>query len=67
MELADPDTIKGRMRRLKRASDLSFKAKSYTDYQSVDLLDPFKEELRHDIEKIAAREEESMIMNAHKM
>ena len=66
MELADPDVIKGRMRRLKRASDLSYKGKQYTDYADASNLDPFKLELWTDIQKIQTREEEYAIMDLHK-
>ena len=66
MELADPDVLKGRMRRLKRASDLSYKAKNYTDYRSADNLDPFKMELWDDVKKIEAREEEYAMIDQYK-
>jgi ubiquinol-cytochrome c reductase subunit 7 len=54
LELADPDVVKGRMRRLKRASDLSYKAKM------------FKMELSHDIQKIKARDEEYALLDLYK-
>ena len=66
MELADPDLVKGRMRRLKRASDLSYKGKLYTDYKDASALEPFKLELWHDYKKIVAREEEYAILDLHK-
>lgn len=66
LELADPDVVKGRLRRLKRASDLSFKAKSLTDYAPDMKLDPFKSELWEDIQKIKARDEEYAIMDLYK-
>lgn len=66
MELADPDVLKGRLRRLKRASDLSYKGKVYTDYASADSLEPFKFELWDDVTKIEARDEEYSILNLHK-
>uniref|UniRef100_A0A7S3L3S0 Cytochrome b-c1 complex subunit 7 n=1 Tax=Amphora coffeiformis TaxID=265554 RepID=A0A7S3L3S0_9STRA len=66
MELADPDVMKGRMRRLKRASDLSYKGKVLTDYVDVAKLEPFKFELWDDVKKLQARDEEYAIMNLHK-
>jgi ubiquinol-cytochrome c reductase subunit 7 len=66
LELADPDVIKGRLRRLKRASDLSFKGKSLGDYAPNALLDPFKDELWEDVKKVEARDEEYDIVNLHK-
>lgn len=66
LSLADPDIVKGRMRRLKRASDLSFKAKRLQDYAPNMQLDPFKFELKEDIEKIQARNEEQMLLDMHK-
>jgi hypothetical protein len=66
LELADKDVVTGRMRRLKRASDLIFKGKIYTDYASADNIDTFKEELWPDIQKIQARDEEFAIVNLHK-
>lgn len=66
LELADPDVLKGRMRRLKRASDLSYKGKNYTDYKSADNLEPFKLELWQDVKKIEAREEEYEMLNYYK-
>ena len=66
MELADPDVIKGRMRRLKRASDLTYKGKVFTDYKDAATLEPFKMELWDDIQKIEAREEEYAVLDLHK-
>jgi ubiquinol-cytochrome c reductase subunit 7 len=66
LELADPDVIKGRLRRLKRASDLTYKAKSLGDYAPNAILDPFKEELWEDVMKVEARNEEYEIVNLHK-
>jgi ubiquinol-cytochrome c reductase subunit 7 len=66
MSLAPPEVIKGRMRRLKRASDLTFKGKVYTDYKSADGLEPFKKELWHDIQKIEAREQEYAMLDLYK-
>ena len=66
LELADPDVMKGRLRRLKRASDLSYKGKQYTDYKDADSLEPFKFELWDDVKKIEAREEEYAVLDLHK-
>jgi ubiquinol-cytochrome c reductase subunit 7 len=66
IELADADVVKGRMRRLKRASDLSYKGKNYTDYKSADSLEPFKMELWDDVKKIEAREEEYGMLDLYK-
>ena len=66
LELAHPDVIKGRMRRLKRASDLHFKGKRLQDYQDVSKLDPFKFEIWDDIQKIKARDEEKALLDLHK-
>lgn len=66
MELADPDVIKGRMRRLKRASDLSYKGKQLTDYTDPAKLEPFKFELWEDVQKIHARDEEYAVLDLHK-
>lgn len=66
MELADPDVMKGRLRRLKRASDLSYKGKVYTDYADASTLEPFKLELWDDVKKIEAREEEYALLDLHK-
>ena len=66
MELADPDVLKGRMRRLKRASDLSYKGKVLTDYKDAASLEPFKFELWDDIQKLQARDDEYAVMDLHK-
>jgi ubiquinol-cytochrome c reductase subunit 7 len=66
LELADPEVIKGRLRRLKRASDLTYKAKSLGDYAPNAKLDPFKIELWDDVKKIEARNDEYDIVNLHK-
>jgi hypothetical protein len=67
LELADPDVITGRMRRLKRASDLIYKGKIYTDYApAMSLEQTFVEEIRPDVRKIEARNEEFAILNLHK-
>jgi ubiquinol-cytochrome c reductase subunit 7 len=67
LELADPDVIKGRLRRLKRASDLTFKAKNLADYAPNAKLDPWKVELYDDIKSIEARNDEYGIVNLHRM
>jgi hypothetical protein len=53
------------MRRLKRASDLSFKGKNLGDYSS-EALDPFKFELLDDIKKIETRDAEYALLDLHK-
>ena len=65
LELADPEYIKGRMRRLKRASDLSFKGKNLGDY-SNEALSPFKVELWEDVKKIQARDAEYAVLDLYK-
>lgn len=66
LQLAHPDVVKGRMRRLKRASDLSFKGKFYTDYKDPASLEPYKMELFPIIQKIKKRNEEEILLNLHK-
>jgi len=66
IELADPDVVKGRLRRLKRASDLSYKTKILQDYAPNMQLEPFKVELWEDVKKIEAREAEYAILDMHK-
>jgi Ubiquinol-cytochrome C reductase complex 14kD subunit len=66
LKLADPEVLHGRMRRLKRASDLSFKAKSLPDYAPNMVLEPFKEEFYDDLLKIRKRDEEFEMLNYHK-
>jgi ubiquinol-cytochrome c reductase subunit 7 len=66
LELADPEIITGRYRRLKRASDLSYKTKILQDYAPDMELEPFKEELWDDIQKIKARDEEKLLLELHK-
>jgi ubiquinol-cytochrome c reductase subunit 7 len=65
LELADPEYVKGRMRRLKRASDLSFKGKNLGDY-SNETLTPFKVELWEDVKKIQARDAEYALLDLYK-
>lgn len=66
LELADEDVVKGRLRRLLRASDLTYKGKVYTDYADPSNLEPFKLELWEDLKKIEAREEEYALLDLHK-
>lgn len=66
LELADPDVMKGRLRRLKRASDLCFKAKRLQDYAPDMKLEPFKEELWGDIERLRARNDEIALLDLYK-
>jgi ubiquinol-cytochrome c reductase subunit 7 len=67
LELADPDYIKGRNRRLKRASDLTVKAKSFLDYKPEGLkLDPFHFELTSEIEKIQKKNDEYELLDVYK-
>jgi ubiquinol-cytochrome c reductase subunit 7 len=66
LKLADPEVLHGRMRRLKRASDLSYKAKNLQDYAPNMVLEPFKEEFYDDLLKIRKRDEEFEMLNYHK-
>jgi ubiquinol-cytochrome c reductase subunit 7 len=66
LALADPEVVKGRMRRLKRASDLCFKQKTLQDYAPNMKLEPFKFELSEDLFKIRKRNEEFNRLNRHK-
>ena len=67
LELADPAVRVGRQRRLKRASDLSFKTKVLTDYAPNMKLEPFKDEIWEDVQKIKARDNEVKVLNYHKL
>ena len=67
LELADPEVRKGRLRRLKLASDLSLKHKVLQDYAPDMKLEPFKREIYPDILKIKKRDEEIALLNIHKM
>ncbi len=64
LELADPEVLTARTRRLKRAIDLSYKRKSLQDYAPNMELDLFKSEIYPDIEKIRARDQEYAQLNA---
>lgn len=66
LDLADPDVMQGRLRRLKRASDLTYKGKELQDYAPDMKLTPFKTELWEDVQKIKAREEEYALLDLHK-
>jgi ubiquinol-cytochrome c reductase subunit 7 len=66
LELAHPDVVEGRYRRLKRASDLAFKQKSLQDYAPDMVLEPFKLEFTEDVNKIMARDVEFDLLNNHK-
>lgn len=66
LELADKDIVAGRMRRLKRASDLSYKNKELPDYAPDMKLEPFKSELWDDVLKIEKRNEEYELLDLHK-
>lgn len=65
MELADPDVITGRTRRVKRAIDLNFKRKNFMDYAPDVNQETFKVEIYDDVEKIKARDQEYALLNAH--
>lgn len=65
LDLADPEVLTARTRRLKRAIDLSYKKKSLQDYAPHLELDIFKREIYPDIEKIRARDQEYAQLNAH--
>ena len=66
LELASPDVVEGRYRRLKRASDLDFKKKELQDYAPNILLEPLKQEISVDVEKILNRDLEFDLLNNHK-
>jgi ubiquinol-cytochrome c reductase subunit 7 len=66
LTLADYDILTGRNRRLKRAIDLDFKKKFYTDYAPSVAADTFKFELEEDIQKIRGRNLEYAILNSYK-
>ena len=65
LELADPDVITGRTRRVKRAIDLNFKRKNFMDYAPDVNQETFKVEIYDDVEKIKARDQEYALLNAH--
>ena len=63
LSYATPEVATGRTRRLKRAIDLNFKRKHLLDYAPNMKLDPFKEELKEDLEKIKERDAEYAQLN----
>ena len=65
-DLAHPDIVEGRYRRLKRASDLAFKQKLLQDYAPDMVLEPFKLEIMDDVKKIQQRDLEYDALNFHK-
>lgn len=65
LELAHPDVVIGRTRRLKRATDLSFKRKNFLDYAPNVTQETFKIEFYDDVEKIKTRDQEYAMLNAH--
>eukprot|EP00591_Stephanopyxis_turris_P003573 CAMPEP_0195521878 /NCGR_PEP_ID=MMETSP0794_2-20130614/19578_1 /TAXON_ID=515487 /ORGANISM="Stephanopyxis turris, Strain CCMP 815" /LENGTH=116 /DNA_ID=CAMNT_0040651517 /DNA_START=48 /DNA_END=398 /DNA_ORIENTATION=- len=65
LSLQDADVVTARNRRLKRAIDLSYKRKNLQDYAPDMVLEPFKEEIFPDIQKLLARDEEFAMMNLH--
>ena len=65
LELAHPDVVTGRTRRLKRATDLSFKRKNFLDYAPNVTQETFKVEFYDDVEKIKSRDQEYALLNAH--
>lgn len=65
LSFADPDTIAGRSRRVKRAMDLSFKRKNFKDYAPDVDQETFKSEIYDDVMKIKARNQEYALLNAH--
>uniref|UniRef100_A0A6U0QZL7 Cytochrome b-c1 complex subunit 7 n=1 Tax=Eucampia antarctica TaxID=49252 RepID=A0A6U0QZL7_9STRA len=65
LELADPEVLIGRQRRVKRAIDLNFKRKNFQDYAPNMEIDIFKSELYDDVQKVKAREQEIALLNAH--
>jgi ubiquinol-cytochrome c reductase subunit 7 len=65
LSFADPDTVTGRSRRVKRAMDLSFKRKNFKDYAPDVDQETFKSELYDDVMKIKARNQEYALLNAH--
>eukprot|EP00934_Nitzschia_sp_Nitz4_P003239 Nitzschia sp. Nitz4//scaffold234_size30613//10061//10568//NITZ4_007961-RA/size30613-augustus-gene-0.27-mRNA-1//-1//CDS//3329543410//3229//frame0 len=67
LELAHPDVVEGRYRRLKRASDLAFKQKNLQDYAPDMVLEPFKREISEDVEKILQRDTEFDLLNNYKV
>ena len=66
LELADPEVVMARTRRLKRALDLDVKKKSMVDYAPDVDQETFKFELAELTEAIRARDTEFAILNQHR-
>jgi hypothetical protein len=66
LSLQSKEVQMGRIRRLKRASDLTYKGKRLTDYAPNMVLDPFKVEFYPDVVKIKKRNEEHDLLELHK-
>eukprot|EP00544_Gedaniella_sp_CCMP2646_P009331 CAMPEP_0202500412 /NCGR_PEP_ID=MMETSP1361-20130828/33051_1 /ASSEMBLY_ACC=CAM_ASM_000849 /TAXON_ID=210615 /ORGANISM="Staurosira complex sp., Strain CCMP2646" /LENGTH=115 /DNA_ID=CAMNT_0049132861 /DNA_START=33 /DNA_END=380 /DNA_ORIENTATION=- len=64
LTLADPSVVTARNRRLKRAIDLDFKKKLFTDYAPDVPQETFKFELDGDLKKIRERNLEYELLNA---
>lgn len=64
LTLADSNVVIARNRRLKRAIDLDFKKKLFTDYAPNVPLETFKFELDGDLQKIRERNLEYELLNA---
>mmetsp|Transcript_27184 Transcript_27184/g.54373 ORF Transcript_27184/g.54373 Transcript_27184/m.54373 type:complete len:116 (-) Transcript_27184:153-500(-) len=64
LELQDPHVNTGRIRRIKRGADLSFKRKQFSDYapEGTDLK-IFRAEIIPMVEKINARDQEFELLN----
>jgi len=65
LDLASPDVVIGRTRRLKRAIDLGFKRKNLQDYAPNMKQDTFKTELYDDVVKVRSRDQEYALLNAY--
>eukprot|EP00542_Grammatophora_oceanica_P015292 CAMPEP_0194046544 /NCGR_PEP_ID=MMETSP0009_2-20130614/21550_1 /TAXON_ID=210454 /ORGANISM="Grammatophora oceanica, Strain CCMP 410" /LENGTH=116 /DNA_ID=CAMNT_0038691875 /DNA_START=32 /DNA_END=382 /DNA_ORIENTATION=+ len=66
LKYAPEDVKTARNRRLKRAIDLDFKKKIYTDYAPDVEQETFKLEFYDEVQKIKARNEEFIMLNSHK-
>ena len=64
LTLADPSVVTARNRRLKRAIDLDFKKKLFTDYAPDVPQETFKFDLDGDLKKIRERNLEYELLNA---
>merc|ERR1712238_393059 len=65
LDLASPDVVIGRTRRLKRAIDLGFERKNLQDYAPNMKQDTFKTELYDDVVKVRSRDQEYALLNAY--